>query len=74
MEPAYSSGFQGCWSILVTSRKLMIGKLGPAMSVPGQKAKYSLRANDVRCGPDNRHTATTAACPKSANMRHVERN
>src|ERR1039458_606558 len=36
------------------------------MSVWGQKAKYSLRANDVRCGPDNRHTATTAACPKSA--------
>src|ERR1035437_4362540 len=36
MEPACSSGFQGCWSILVTSRKLMIGKLGPAMSVPGR--------------------------------------
>jgi hypothetical protein len=32
----------------------------------GQKAKYSLRANDVRSGPDNGHTATAAACPVRA--------
>src|SRR6188768_3248074 len=36
------------------------------MSELGQKAKYSLRADDVCCGPDNGHTATIAACPKSA--------
>jgi hypothetical protein len=29
----------------------------------GQKRKYSLRADDVCCGPDNGHTATIAACP-----------
>jgi hypothetical protein len=36
------------------------------MSAPGQKAKYSRRANVVRCCPDNRHTATTAPCPFGA--------
>ena len=35
-------------------------------STPGQKAKYSLGANDVRSGPDNGHTATAAACPVRA--------
>src|ERR1035437_405342 len=43
------------------------------MSARDQKAKYSLRANDVRCGPDNRHTATTAACPKTAMNRHSQK-
>jgi hypothetical protein len=37
-----------------------------AISEKGQKAKYSLRANDVRSGPDNGHTATAAACPVRA--------
>jgi hypothetical protein len=32
----------------------------------GQKAQYSLRANVVRCCPENRHTATTAPCPFGA--------
>ena len=32
----------------------------------GQKAKYSLRANVVRCCSDNRHPATTAPCPFGA--------
>jgi hypothetical protein len=32
----------------------------------GHKAKCSLRANDVRSGPDNGHTATAAACPVRA--------
>ena len=32
-----------------------------------QKAKYSLRANDVRSGPDNGHGAITAASPFGAN-------
>ena len=36
------------------------------MSQLGQKAKYSLRANDVRSGPDNGYTATAAACPVRA--------
>src|SRR5258708_26306801 len=36
----------------------------------GQKAKYSLGANDVRSGPDNGHTATAAACPVRAKRRH----
>src|ERR1017187_4506950 len=40
------------------------------MSHMGQKAKYSLRANVVRCCPDNRHTATTAPCPFGAMNRH----
>jgi hypothetical protein len=31
-----------------------------------KKAKYSLRANNVRCCPDNRHIATAAPCPFSA--------
>ena len=38
-----------------------------AISEKGQKAKYSLRANDVRSGPDNGHTATAAACRVRAN-------
>jgi hypothetical protein len=33
----------------------------------GQKAKYSLRADVVRCCPDNRQMATTAPCPFGAN-------
>src|SRR5664279_3686771 len=35
-------------------------------SASGQKAKYSLRANYVFCGPDSRHEATTAASPGCA--------
>jgi hypothetical protein len=40
------------------------------MSVQGQKAKYSLRANVVCCCPDNRLTATTPPCPFGAMNRH----
>ena len=39
------------------------------MFAPGQKAKYSLRANYVCCGPDSGHEATTAACPGCARRR-----
>src|SRR5271163_2998798 len=39
------------------------------MSQLGQKAKYSLRANNVCCGRENGHGATTAACPYR--RRHV---
>src|SRR5450631_4782727 len=38
------------------------------MSAVGQKAKYSLRANDVRSCSDSRHVATAAACPFSADI------
>jgi hypothetical protein len=36
----------------------------------GQKAKYSLRANVVRCCPSNRHAATAVPCPFGANNGH----
>jgi len=45
-----------------------------ARSAEGQKAKYSLRANDARSGPDNGHTATAAACPVRAKSRLMHRN
>ena len=38
------------------------------MSVVGQKAKYSLRADVVRSAPNNRHETTAAACRLSANF------
>jgi hypothetical protein len=44
------------------------------MSELGQKAKYSVRANVVRCCPDNRHTATTAPCPFGAKSRLMHRS
>jgi hypothetical protein len=37
------------------------------MSEWGQKAKYSLRANDFRYAPNNGHSAVTTACPFRAN-------
>src|ERR1700681_4175249 len=45
-----------------------------ARSAEGQKAKYSLRANDARSGPDNGHTATAAACPVRASKRLMHRS
>jgi hypothetical protein len=38
------------------------------MTVVGQRAKYSLRANVVRCYPNNRHAATAAPCPFGAGI------
>jgi hypothetical protein len=35
---------------------------GPPMSGPGQKAKYSLRADVVCSAPNNGHEATAPAC------------
>ena len=40
------------------------------MSLLGQKAKYSLRANDFRYAPNNGHSAVTTACPFGAMNRH----
>jgi hypothetical protein len=44
--------------------------LEPPMSQLGQKAKYSLRVDVVRCCPNNRHAATATPCPFGANNRH----
>jgi len=41
------------------------------MSLWGQKAKYSLRADVVRSSPNNRHEASAAACPFGAKRRHA---
>jgi hypothetical protein len=40
------------------------------MSVQGQKAKYSLRADVIRFAPDSGHVATAAAFPFRAKKRH----
>jgi hypothetical protein len=40
------------------------------MSQMGQKLKSSMGAYVFRSAPNNGHRATTAACPKSASMRH----
>ena|ERR1700730_973133 len=39
------------------------------MSAPGQKAKFSLRANVFRCAPINGHQQARTSCLKSANCR-----
>ena len=41
-----------------------------AHSVKGQKAKYSLRANDVCFGPNNGHRSIGSACPFGATNGH----
>jgi hypothetical protein len=40
--------------------------LEPPMSQLGQKAKYSLRVDVVRCCPNNRHAANATPCPFGA--------
>jgi hypothetical protein len=38
---------------------------------PGQKAKYSLRADVFRFGPNNGHRSTGSVCPFRANNRNA---
>jgi hypothetical protein len=53
-----------------TCERLRVKFPGPTR----QKAKYSRRANVVRCCPNNRHAATTAACPFGANFGSRDRS
>jgi hypothetical protein len=41
-----------------------------SISVLGQKAKYSLRADVFRCSSDSGHVATAAAFPFRAKLRY----
>ncbi len=45
---------------------LLSGPSGIGITALGQKAKYSLGVNVVRCCPNNRHAATAAPCPFGA--------
>src|SRR5450755_4469243 len=60
---AGTTRFTRHWAIALVGLRLGSDQ----MSGVGQTRKYSLRANDVRCCPDNRHVATAAPCPFSAN-------
>jgi hypothetical protein len=56
MEPACSPGFQSRWSILLTFKKLMMGKLS-ALSVPRQsRPKWGVRVMSGLGGGLNRST------------------
>jgi hypothetical protein len=48
----------------------LIDVVAVGMSQTGQKAKYSLRADVFRFGPESGLKTDIAPCPKSANKRH----
>src|ERR1039457_3393549 len=49
----------------ISTRKFCVG----VFTQPGSKPDLGPRLSEVRSSPNNRHAATNAACPKSANRR-----